>query len=118
MRAGKAILVATAIACAAGLLRAQQGPPPQFRADVEYVEVDARVLDQQGQPIHGLTQRDFAVFENGVRQTLTNFSVVDIPVPTSATGPVGPAPVKPDIVTITPSSCGRPHTVSIPFGCA
>jgi len=115
MRAGKAILVATAIACAAGLLRAQQGPPPQFRADVEYVEVDARVLDQQGQPIHGLTQRDFAVFENGVRQTLTNFSVVDIPVPTAATGPVGPAPVKPDIGTNTQGGGERRRTYLILF---
>jgi VWFA-related protein len=102
MRAGRAVLPAVVIlagAGAAGLLAAQQQQPPQFRAEVNYVEVDARVLDQQGKPIHGLTQKDFAVFEDGVRQTLTTFSVVDIPVTTTTGETVPSATVKPDVAS-------------------
>src|SRR5215467_10753298 len=95
-----AISTAVAVAVAAVLIQAQQ-QPPQFRAEVNYVEVDARVLDGSGQPIHGLTQNDFAVFEDGVRQTLTNFSVVDIPI-TTTTGETAPsAAVKPDVAENT-----------------
>jgi VWFA-related protein len=97
VRAGNAILVSAAVVGAAGVLGAQQAPPPQFRAEIEYVEVDARVLDQQGQPIRDLTQKDFAVFEDGVRQTLTNFSVVDIPVTTATPGTISSAGVTPDV---------------------
>jgi VWFA-related protein len=114
MRAGEAILVAAALAGAVGLLRAQQGPPPQFRAEVNYVEVDARVLDPQGQPVRDLTQRDFAISEDGVRQTLTNFSVVDIPVTNAVAGATTPAPVRPDVVSNT-QGANRRRTYLIVF---
>ena len=101
MWAGRAILVGVAMAGAVSVSRAQQGPPPQFRAEINYVQVDARVLDERGQPIRNLTEKDFAIFEDGVRQTLTNFSIVDIPMPT-ATGETAPsAAVKPDVVVNT-----------------
>ncbi len=114
MRAGEAILVAAALAGAAGLLHAQPGQPPQFRAEVNYVEVDTRVLDEQGKPIRGLTQRDFTIVEDGVRQTLTNFSVVDIPVTTAVAGVTPPAPVRPDVVGNT-QDANRRRTYLIVF---
>jgi VWFA-related protein len=101
MRTARAIAVTVTLAAATHLIQAQQEPPPQFRAEINYVEVDARVLDASGRPLHGLTQQDFAVFEDGVRQTLTNFSVVDIPI-TTATGETAPsAAVKPDVAENT-----------------
>jgi VWFA-related protein len=102
MRAGKAVLPAVVIlagAGAVGLLAAQQQQPPQFRAEINYVEVDVRVLDQQGKPIHGLTQKDFAVFEDGVRQTLTSVSVVDIPMPATTGETARSAGVRPDVAS-------------------
>jgi VWFA-related protein len=65
---------------------AQVGPPPQnqpptFRAGVEYVEVDARVVDRRNDPVLDLAQRDFQVFEDGVRQDIVTFAAVSIPLP-------------------------------------
>ena len=70
-------LIATVVmVLAAAVQHAQQ--KPQFRAGVEYVEVDARVVDDNGEPIRNLVQQDFQVFEDGVRQELKTFSIVDL----------------------------------------
>lgn len=77
-----------------------QPPAPQtptFRADVEYVEVDALVTDQQGAFVRGLTQDDFEVSEGGKRQTIATFSVVDIPVERAERPLFAPAPLEPDV---------------------
>ena len=73
---------------AVALAQSQQPPPsqapvqqtPTFKAQVEYVEVDALVTDQQGQFVRNLTKDDFQVFEDGKRQTISTFSLVDIPI--------------------------------------
>jgi VWFA-related protein len=71
------------------LLSAQQTPPPRppgeqppmtFKVEVNYVEIDAVVTDAQGNFVRTLTRDDFQVFEQGKPQTVTNFSLVDIPV--------------------------------------
>ena len=54
-------------------------PTPTFKAQVEYVEVDALVTDAQGRPVRDLTRDDFQVLEDGRRQTITSFTLVDIP---------------------------------------
>jgi VWFA-related protein len=93
--------LAVGISLAAQVVPPAPNQPPRFRAEVNYVEVDARVLDARGQPIHNLSQKDFAVFEDGVRQTLTNFSVVDIPIMTATSGTAPSAGVKPDVAENT-----------------
>src|SRR3990167_8341640 len=60
--------------------QAPQQPPITFRAEVNYVEVDARVLDQNGTFITDLKPADFQVFEDGKPQQVTTFSLVNIPV--------------------------------------
>ena len=72
-----------ALAAAAGI--GQQQPPPSletptFKAEVEYVEVDALVTDAQGRFIRDLTKDDFQVFEDGQRQTVSTFTLVDLPI--------------------------------------
>jgi VWFA-related protein len=47
----------------------------KFVVNVNYVEVPVLVKDNKGNPVAGLTQRDFKVFENNVRQPLSVFSV-------------------------------------------
>jgi VWFA-related protein len=80
---------------AASAVAAQQpSPGPQsFRTNIDAVEIDVRVLDEQGRPVTGLTAADFDVFEDGVRQNVSVFSTVQVPV---ASRPRAAAYVEPD----------------------
>jgi hypothetical protein len=51
-----------------------------FRVGVEGVEIDVRVLDRAGNPVPGLTARDFEIYEDGVRQEIRAFTPVRVPV--------------------------------------
>ena len=44
------------------------------RVDVSIANIDVVVTDRRGEPVRGLTQDDFLVFEDGKPQTITNFS--------------------------------------------
>jgi VWFA-related protein len=68
-------------------------PPVTFRVEVNYVEVDAVVTDAEGKPITNLTKDDFELFEDGKRQDVSTFSLINIPIeraerPLFAAGPV------------------------------
>jgi len=58
----------------------QPVPPVTFRAEIEYVEVDAVVTDERGNLVKGLTREDFDVYEDGKPQKVSFFSQVVIPV--------------------------------------
>lgn len=62
-----------------------QQPPPQFRSRVDLVHLDVSVLDGNRRPVRDLGPADFRVFENGVPQTISVFSAVDIPDPVPPT---------------------------------
>jgi Ca-activated chloride channel family protein len=51
----------------------------QFASGVSVVEVYASVTDRQGEPLTGLTARDFEVFEDGRPQTVSVFAAGDFP---------------------------------------
>jgi Ca-activated chloride channel homolog len=51
----------------------------QFSSGVSVVEVYASVTDSRGEPITGLTQRDFEIDEDGVQQAIAAFSAGDFP---------------------------------------
>jgi VWFA-related protein len=57
---------------------AQQRPPVVSSLtetiDVSLVNVDVFVTDKAGNRIHGLKKDDFEIFENGVKQPISNFS--------------------------------------------
>ena len=60
---------------------AQPQPPPQqpvFRAGVNLVRVDVIVTDGTGSPVTNLTQEDFEVLEDGQRQTVDSFKLVEV----------------------------------------
>jgi Ca-activated chloride channel family protein len=63
------VIVAGVLAATA---RAQQSPT--FRATVDLVSFAVTVVDKQGNPIAGLTAKDFEVVENGKKQTLKFFA--------------------------------------------
>ena len=62
----------------------QQQPParqaPTFRVEVNYVEIDATVIDAQGNFVRGLTKDDFELVEEGKPQTISAFTMVDLPI--------------------------------------
>lgn len=74
-------------------------PTPTFKAQVEYVEVDALVLDERGNFVRGLTKDDFQVFEDGKPQTISTFALVDIPVEQAQRPLFASRPIEPDVET-------------------
>ena len=75
----RAAIAFTLCACCAALLVAQAPEPPTFRVQVDAVEVDAFVTDAAGNVVTDLTRDDFEILENGKPQTITSFSLVNIP---------------------------------------
>jgi VWFA-related protein len=85
---------------------------PTFRVSVEYVEVDARVVDAQGAPVLDLTRDDFELLEDGVAHPLASFSAVNIPIDAAAPPPAAAAARAPalpaqEVATNTRSFDGR-----------
>lgn len=72
-------------------------PAPTFKAVVEYVEVDAVVTDQQGNFVRNLKKEDFQVFEDGKPQSISTFSVVDIPIERAERPLFSARPIEPDV---------------------
>jgi Ca-activated chloride channel family protein len=63
-------------------LSAQQSPPPgpTFGAGIEIINLNISVTDAQSRYVTNLAQRDFAVYEDGVRQELSLFTQEDLPI--------------------------------------
>jgi VWFA-related protein len=62
------------------LAAASPAAPPRFEetTQVVAVEVPVNVVDREGHPVRGLTAADFEVFDEGARQPVTHFEVVDL----------------------------------------
>ena len=111
-----AVLVMTV---AGGSLSGQEpapAPPPQqppitFRAEVNYVEVDARVLDAQGKFVSTLKPGDFQVFEDGKPQEVKTFSLVNIPVERAERPLFASKPIEPDTRTNLEGADGRIYLI-------
>jgi VWFA-related protein len=74
-------------------------PAVTFRAEVNYVEVDAAVF-KDGQFVSDLRKEDFEVLEEGHPQDVTAFSLVNIPVERNVDQPLfSPTAIQPDVVT-------------------
>jgi len=70
--------------------------PPRFSgtAEVVSVEVPVNAVDRDGKPVRGLTLDSFEVYDEGKRQTLTSFEVVDLAAELSSPNgqrPAGPS---------------------------
>ena len=56
-------------------------PENMAELNVNFVELYASVFDRQGHPVAGLTQKDFAVTEDGTKQEISRFDrVTDLPI--------------------------------------
>jgi VWFA-related protein len=79
-------------------------------SDVLAVEVPVNVVGRDGKPVRGLTAADFEVFDEGDRQAVTNFEVIDLDVltPEGKPAPGATAPVR-DLSQEPVSSTARRH---------
>ena len=88
---------------------APPGQPPTFKAEIEYVEVDALVTDQSGAVVRDLRKEDFQIFEDGKSQSISGFALVEIPIETP--DPVASAPVEPDVRSNERPFAGRVYVL-------
>jgi len=58
---------------------AAQEPRPQFSSSVQLVEVYATVTDTRGEPVTGLREADFDVFEDSAAQRISTFAAGEFP---------------------------------------
>ena len=88
----------------------QGGPPPQgsptrqnpavtFKVEINYVEVDAVVTDRDGRFLANLGAEDFEIFEDGKRQSVASFGLVDIPLEKADAPLFAPRAAEPDVFT-------------------
>ena len=78
---------------------ADQQPPITFKVEVNYVEIDAVVTDANGKFVRGLTRDDFEVLEQSKPQTISVFSLVDIPVERPDAPLFAKTAIEPDVRT-------------------
>src|SRR4029453_15517899 len=96
-----------------------QTPPPvepgqpgvTFKAEVNYVEVDARVEDADGKFLSTLGQRDFEVLENGKPQQIPIFSLVNLPVERTLRPLFASKPIEPDVQNNLSGTDGRVYLI-------
>jgi len=84
--------------------------PPQssvFRAEVDYVEVEAFVTDEAGKVVSGLSRDDFQVFEEGARQEIAVFAEIRIPIDRTEAAPPERARSTQDVATNEEGVRGR-----------
>lgn len=68
-----------ALASAPGDPAAEQPKSPvRETAEVVLVEVPVRVTDKAGQPIRGLTAKDFELYDDGRKQAIVGFDAIDL----------------------------------------
>ena len=85
----------------------QAGPAVTFKVEVNYVEVDARALDAQGNFVRDLNKEDFQILEDGVPQTVAAFAFVNIPVERPEVPLFAREPIESDVATNARDFDGR-----------
>jgi VWFA-related protein len=117
-------IVVTALCCTAASAGQQTRPPgaaadpqtPNFRLQVEYVEVDVRVTDSKGHFVRDLTKDDFQILEDGKPQTVAAFSLVDIPIEPSSQADSSSASIEPDVRSNERRFDGRVYVMMLDDG--
>ena len=111
----------SAAALGATLLSAQATPPPQAQADrqvpltfsveINYVEVDAIVVDKRGEFVPDLQQADFQLLEDGKPQAIKSFGLVRIPVERPEAPLFVKQPIEPDVQSNVKPFDGRVYLI-------
>ncbi|MFN7983862.1 MAG: VWA domain-containing protein [Vicinamibacterales bacterium] len=89
MRTSRSLVIAAALAASAvSALHISAAQPsvsapdrrPRFRSTIKLTTVNATVTDADGRLVHGLPRERFEIFEDGERQTITQFTAERVPV--------------------------------------
>jgi VWFA-related protein len=75
----------------------RQMPAVTFRLEINYVEVDAVVVDKRGEFVSDLQQGDFQVLEDGKPQAISAFGLVRIPLERPEAPLFVSQPIEPDV---------------------
>jgi VWFA-related protein len=98
MKASLSVVTAALVAGAAVATPfAVQQQLPVFRAEANYVEVTARVVDKDGKFVDGLAAKDFSLTEDHRKQTVEHAFRVDLPTPWNKTTAVKPVVYRPGL---------------------
>jgi VWFA-related protein len=84
-----------------------QSLQPTFRARVDLVQVDVVVVDEAGNPVRGIKQADFALFDRKQPQTIATFDEVSHAASADRSTPALPAAVKRDVASNQTVQSGR-----------
>lgn len=76
----RAVGIGTLLLCSVGLVAGPQPRLPAFKTSIDLTTVNATVVDANGALVKGLPQDAFEVFEDGVRQTIAQFTNERVPV--------------------------------------
>jgi VWFA-related protein len=96
-------------------LAARESAPPEgaIKVDVRQVLVPVVVTDPQGHHVTGLMQADFRVFEDGVEQKITAFSVESSGLPQADIPAQGePSPAAPAVLSAATPQAASPQAAS------
>ena len=88
----------------------QQEQNGAIRIDVSLVLVEASVKDRYGKVMDGLTPEDFVIREDGVPQTISNFSRDQLPLAVAMVRPISYASSTVMEATLPPFAMSRPIT--------
>ncbi len=88
-----------------------QMPPITFKAEINYVEVDAVVRDDQGRFVRDLRRDEIQILENGKPQDLTTFFLVEIPVTRPERPLFTERAIEPDVRTNVGTLDGRVYVL-------
>jgi VWFA-related protein len=79
--------------------RQSEPPPVTFRAEANFIEVDAFVTDQSGVVVTDLTAADFELLEDDRPQEILSFASVNLPIDRLERPLFAPRPIEPDVRT-------------------
>jgi len=85
----------------------RQMPPVTFKVEINYVEVDAVVVDRQGNFVRDLKRDDFQLLEDGKPQKISTYSFVNIPVERAEKPLFVKQPIEPEVQTNARGIDGR-----------
>lgn len=96
MRGGRALTLAATVGVLPLAPWAPQGQQPRsFRAGVDLLTVELRVLDRQGRPVQGLRPEDFQVELDGQRRPVQAMEYIEFGFARTSTPPAAPPPFQP-----------------------
>lgn len=99
------VLAAAGLVLAAGATLFSQRPPateqtPAFRGGVDLIQLVVSVLDDERQPVRGLSAADFTILDEGIERPVRVFTPMDLPPSRTPAGEAGwTSEVAPDVAT-------------------